>query len=586
MSRQKRIREWMHIPGRFQPGPSNSITDVEGVLVGHHTLHDDEKHVHTGVTIIRPHMGDIFHVKVPAAIFCANGFGKIAGAMQIEELGEIESLISLTNTFSVAQVLQGMLNYHVPDLKKGERSINIIVGETNDAYISDMKHFQVTTEHVQLAIDACSKHVEEGAVGAGAGTRCFGYKGGIGTASRRIDLYDYEMGQYLLGALVQTNFDGNLNIYGRSVSRGSHLQQDAQGSCMIIIATDAPLSDRQLKRLAKRAIVGMTNTGSFLQNGSGDFVIAFSNYAENLRKKDNVSRDCQELNDEFLDLFFEAAAEAVQESIYNSLTMARALIAVDGSDVPALDLARYFLPTTVALPARTDGSKTIGIIGGMGPDATVDLFQKIIKETQINSEKEHLHILIDNDPSIPDRTDAILHYGESPLPALIRSATLLEGNGAQILVMACNTAHFFHTDIQKSVRVPLLNMLSLTSEFCSVSGYHTIGLLSTTGTAKSGIYSMEFLKLHITCLLPDENEMMVLMDCIYRFKERKPLKNLDQILMIIEHFKQSGASAIVLGCTELPLLLEGLQSPLPIIDPTRILANTAVKLAKECNDTF
>lgn len=581
MKQRKRIRDWMRIPGKFQPGLRNSITDVAGVAVGHCTLHDDGAHLHTGVTIICPHGGNVYTQKVPAAIHCANGFGKICGAMQVEELGEIESLIGLTNTLSVPQVQQGLLNHHVQQMTVEQKSINIVVGETNDSCLSDIKRFSITPEHVRIAIEACSQEVEEGAVGAGAGTRCFGYKGGIGTASRVIHMPEIRQAAFTLGVLVQTNYDGSFSLYGRQIPRPQEVGEAKQGSCMIVLATDAPLSDRQLKRLARRAVVGLTNTGSFIQHGSGEFVIAFSNYPGNLRCQDGVTAQRQELSDDRLDVFFEAAVEAVQEAVYNSLTMAREFTALDGSLVPALDLSAYVLPAVEASPARSDKHKTIGIVGGMGPKATVDLFEKIIAETMADSDKEHLHVLIDNDPSIPDRTAAILEGGENPLPALKRSAKLLEGSGADLLLIPCNTAHYFYDAVQASVSIPIFNMLAITAKACRTQGYRTVGLLSTTGTAKSGVYESALQKEEVMCITPEQDEMDTIMRYIYEYKAGSPIAKREPLIAIMQHLSMRGAEAIVLGCTELPMITDGITALLPLIDPTLLLAKAAVEAAQE-----
>lgn len=327
-----KLRDKMEIPGRFVTGAKNSITDVPKVMVGHYTLHDNEKHIHTGVTIISPNELNPYDFKCPAAIHSANGYGKLAGAMQVEELGEIESLIGLTNTLSVAQVMDGILDYHIPLMEEKDGSINVIVGETNDGYLSDIKGRHIKSHHVKIAIDNLSDIVEEGSVGAGSGTRCYGYKGGIGTSSRIVPKsVTEEEKDYTVGVLVQSNFGTNLDIYGKKMPYKPLPTPESKGSCMIIVATDAPFSDCQLKRLSKRAIIGLTNTGSYMSNGSGDFVIAFSNYESNLRPKDNKSTlNLKQLHEDKLDFFFEAVMEATQEAIYNSLTMAETVEGIKG----------------------------------------------------------------------------------------------------------------------------------------------------------------------------------------------------------------------------------------------------------------
>ncbi|MCL2285882.1 MAG: P1 family peptidase [Firmicutes bacterium] len=316
----KRIREWTTIPGNFQPGQRNSITDVSGVTVGQVTVKGDG--ICTGVTIISPASGDVFTHPIPAAVAVGNGFGKLVGALQVEELGEIESFIGLTNTLSVAAVLQGLINYHAPKMPEGRNSINVIVGETNDSRLNDIRRCHITPGHVAQAIAALSKDVKEGSVGAGAGTVCFGFKGGIGTSSRVIPgEISGEDRDYTVGALVQSNYGGNLNIFGKAIPNPPKPSQD--GSCMIVILTDAPLSAMQLKRVAKRGLIGMTNTGSFMSHGSGDFAIAASNYEGNRGdSSQKQGRNYYFLSDSQLNPFFEATVETVQEALYNSLTMA------------------------------------------------------------------------------------------------------------------------------------------------------------------------------------------------------------------------------------------------------------------------
>jgi D-aminopeptidase len=279
-----------------------------------------------------------------------NGFGKLTGALQVEELGEIESLIGLTNTLSVAVVLQGLINFHVPNMPEEFNSINIVVGETNDGRLNDIRGCHVAPCHVAEAISKLSRNVEEGSVGAGTGTTCFGFKGGIGTSSRVVAAeVSGEERDYTIGALVQSNYGGNLTVYGKVIpnpqtqnytkhERENNLNS-RDGSCMILILTDAPLSPLQLKRVAKRGIVGMTNTGSYMSHGSGDFVIAASNYEKNRGDKNKKhGNDYYFLRDSQLSSFFEATVEAVQEALYNSLAMAA------GTEIfPGLNLYDYLL---------------------------------------------------------------------------------------------------------------------------------------------------------------------------------------------------------------------------------------------------
>ena len=329
----KRIREWMTIPGQFNPGLQNCITDVPGVSCAHETVkHGDAC---TGLTLISLCDGDVYLNPVPAAVAVGNGFGKLTGALQINELGTIESLVGLTNTLSVAAVLQGLVDYHTPKLPAGHNSINIVVGETNDGQLNNIRACHVKPWHVKSAVEKLSSCVEEGSVGAGTGTVCYGYKGGIGTASRIIPAeLSGEAECYVIGALVQSNYGGELNIYGHPIPKPhtNHVSED--GSCMIVIATNAPLSSRQLNRLAKRGLIGMTNTGSVMTNGSGDFCIAASNYPQNRHHRENKGKTYYYLSDNQLNPFFRACVEAVQESLYNSLTMAG-----DGvKNIPGLDM--------------------------------------------------------------------------------------------------------------------------------------------------------------------------------------------------------------------------------------------------------
>jgi D-aminopeptidase len=332
MTERKRIRAWFSPSG--ETGRRNAITDVPGVKVGHYTIHEGD--LHTGITLIQPHNLDAYQYPVPCAIYSGNGFGKLAGSLQVEELGLLETMIGLTNTLSVPMLMQGLLEHYI-DTNKEIRSINIVAGETNDSLLNDIAKLAIKPIHVREAINNLSSEVEEGAVGAGAGTCCFGYKGGIGTASRIIRFSDTEQ-SYTIGALVQTNFSGNLNIYGRPFPNGK-IEKPQDGSCMIIIATDAPLDARQLKRLAKRGIIGMTQTGSYMANGSGDFCIAFSNFKTNSTHRSNHDiKTMTILPDIQINTLFEAACEAVREAVYNSLCMAETISGKGGLTVYALDL--------------------------------------------------------------------------------------------------------------------------------------------------------------------------------------------------------------------------------------------------------
>ncbi|KAF0993786.1 P1 family peptidase [Geobacillus sp. TFV-3] len=312
--------------GSLPTGKRNQITDVPGVRVGHVTIREDIDErtvIRTGVTAVLPHEGNLFLEKVPAACFVLNGFGKTAGLVQVEELGVIESPVMLTNTFSVGEVWQGTLEYMLaitPEIGDTTGSINIVVGECNDSYLNTARALAVTKEHAKQAIANARVEMEEGVVGAGTGMMCFGWKGGVGSSSRIAG------GMYTVGALVVSNFGRREELQFVPYVLPSFNERDMPpGSIMMIVATDAPLDARQLKRLAKRAAVGLARTGSRVHHGSGDIVIAFSNaytiphfsdYA--LQLFPPLVRDDALLMNEL----FQAAIEATEEAIWNSLTTA------------------------------------------------------------------------------------------------------------------------------------------------------------------------------------------------------------------------------------------------------------------------
>ncbi len=336
-----RAREAGIAPGVLTPGKLNSITDVEGVKVGHVTLIEGED-IRTGVTAIIPHFGNLFAEKVPAAIYLGNAFGKLMGYTQVEELGNIETPIVLTNTLNVGIVADGVIEYML-SLPGNENvmSINPVVGETNDGRLNNIRSRPVRQHHVRQAIEkATTGPVEEGSVGAGTGTICFGFKGGIGTSSRQLPK---SQGGYTVGVLVQSNFGGILTINGAPVGRELTAEENntnKTGSCMIVVATDAPLLSRNLKRLAKRAVLGLARTGSVMNNSSGDYVIAFST-AEALRRGMNrkkVSGD--PLPNSKMDPLFRAVVEATEEAVYNSLFKATAVTGRDGHFCEALPIDR------------------------------------------------------------------------------------------------------------------------------------------------------------------------------------------------------------------------------------------------------
>jgi len=340
---QERPREKGIIIGVLPTGSLNAITDVPGVKVGHLTKIEGDD-IRTGVTAILPHDGNIFQQKVPAAIYVGNGFGKLAGSTQVQELGTIESPIILTNTLSLAAGIEGAVRYSLEQKgNENAQSVNAVVGETNDGYLNDIRGMHISSDEVMQAIkSAKSGKVTEGNVGAGTGTVCFGWKGGIGTASRKLP---ESLGGYTVGVLVQTNFGGNLQIDGVAVGEkmGKHPFRDAMeksdGSCMIVVATDAPVLDRNLERMAKRAIMGLAKTGGIASNGSGDYVIAFST-AEGLRvaySAENGNLETAEFvrNDDMSSLFM-AVIEATEEAIINSLFAAETMKGKDGHTVAKL----------------------------------------------------------------------------------------------------------------------------------------------------------------------------------------------------------------------------------------------------------
>ncbi len=345
-----RIRDFGIEPGIFKPGPFNAITDVPGVRVGHVTLVEGDN-VRTGVTAIVPHEGNVFRLKCPAAVYVGNGFGKLAGITQIKELGNIESPVILTNTLSVAQGIEGVLTYTLS--QKGNEdvgSVNAVVGETNDGYLNDIRGRHVKSSNVVEAIRrAKDGPVEEGCVGAGTGTVCFGWKGGIGTSSR---VLPDDLGGYTVGVLVQSNYGGILEIDGvpvgrrlgqysfkRNVENPDYLLSP-DGSCMMVVFTDAPLDARNLERLAKRAFMGMAKTGGIASNGSGDYVIAVSvNKGNLIDESQRFYRPTLLRNDDMSPLF-EAAIEATAEALWNSLFMAVDTKGRDGRVVPALPIKK------------------------------------------------------------------------------------------------------------------------------------------------------------------------------------------------------------------------------------------------------
>lgn len=351
-----RARDLGIVVGILPPGKLNAITDVAGVRIGHATLVKGDE-IRTGVTAILPHSGNIFQEKVPAAIFTGNSFGKLMGSTQVDELGEIETPILLTSTLNVPRVADALIDWMLALPGNQEvGSINPVVAETNDGYLNDIRGRHAGRAEVFAAIEAANDGpVAEGSVGAGTGTMAFGFKGGIGTSSRALP---QNLGGYTVGVLVQTNFGGVLTINGAPVGRelgryylkeqlepggriGSTLEsvrERADGSIIMVVATDAPLEARNLKRLAARAMLGLARTGSPSTNGSGDYVIAFSTARENRIRAGENLRSTRTLGNEAMSPLFQAVVEATEEAIYNSLLRATTVTGRAGHRAEALPI--------------------------------------------------------------------------------------------------------------------------------------------------------------------------------------------------------------------------------------------------------
>ncbi|WP_454260611.1 DmpA family aminopeptidase [Pseudoxanthomonas mexicana] len=350
-----RARDLGVAPGIFAPGTHNAITDVAGVRVGQVTLVEGDT-VRTGVTAILPHPGNPYRSRVPAAVHVGNGFGKFIGSTQVNELGELETPIVLTCTLCVWKAADAMAAWMLerPDMQQ-VRSLNVVVGETNDGGLNDIRARPVTAQAVRRALETASGGpVQEGSVGAGTGTVAFGWKGGIGTSSRRLPA---SLGGWTVGVLVQANFGGVLQVAGAPVGRelDRYAFQNAvaastdgprgladdrgDGSIIIVIATDAPLGDRNLRRVASRAMMGLGRTGSSASNGSGDYVLAFSTADSVRRAFDALRLDTSELANEQMSAVFQASVEAVEEAIYNAIFMATT-ISGNGETVEAIPLDR------------------------------------------------------------------------------------------------------------------------------------------------------------------------------------------------------------------------------------------------------
>ncbi len=343
-SSRYRVRALGLAPGILPTGPLNAITDVQGVRVGHFTLIEGEE-VRTGATAILPHGGNLFQDRVPAGVAVGNGFGKLMGSTQIMELGEIETPILLTNTLSVPRAAEALLDYTLSRPGNEEvGSVNGVVGETNDGWLNHIRLRRLSSAQIYSAIENASEgELIEGAVGAGTGTIAFGWKGGIGTSSRALPKM---LGGFTLGVLVQSNYGGMLQMAGFPIGQAlgqyylmDKLDSGADGSIMIVLATDAPLSDRNLTRLARRALAGLARTGAALSDGSGDYALAFST-AEGVRRtaeRRGQETRYPELPNRLMSPLFEAAIEATEEAIYNSLCMAETMTGFRGK-VEALPL--------------------------------------------------------------------------------------------------------------------------------------------------------------------------------------------------------------------------------------------------------
>lgn len=331
--------------GILSPGPLNSITDVPHVSVGHTTIKQGDS-VRTGVTAILPHQGNIYKKKVPAAIYIGNGYGKLAGYSQVKELGNIETPLILTNTLSVPTAMEALIKYTL-DQKGNEnvRSVNAVVGETNDGRLNDIRGMHVNNSHILNAINTANENdVSEGNIGAGTGNICFGFKGGIGTSSRKLPK---QLGGYTVGVLVQSNFGGVLEINGIPVAKElgitpyqKEILSNSDGSCMIVIITDAPVDNRNLERMAKRGMLGIAKTGGIASNGSGDYIIAMSNNPGNLiSTNSSVLLEQNHLRNNDMSPLFLAVIEATEEAIVNSLIAAEDMTA-NGKEIKALPIEK------------------------------------------------------------------------------------------------------------------------------------------------------------------------------------------------------------------------------------------------------
>lgn len=339
---EKGIREYGIRIGEMKPGKRNSIADVEGVRIGHITYNQGE--TRTGLTAILGHDGNHFKEKLPAASYTINGFGKSNGLIQVDEMGNIETPIILTNTLSVGSATSGLVKYMLkdnPDIGLTTGTVNPLICECNDGHLNRIRDMIIKEEDVFKAIERAGKDFEQGNVGAGTGMVCYGLKGGIGSSSR---LIEYEEKTYTLGVLSLTNFGqtkdlivNNKHIGGEIEKRIKEpLKEEDKGSIIVILATDLPLSYRQLKRLIKRTYPGISKTGSYTSNGSGEIILGFSTANKISHYSDRLSRQVEVLNEDKIDLAFRAAKEATEESILNSMIYSETVIGRDGNKVYSL----------------------------------------------------------------------------------------------------------------------------------------------------------------------------------------------------------------------------------------------------------
>ncbi|SDN70575.1 P1 family peptidase [Bacillus sp. OK048] len=346
---QKRIRDYGVKIGRLEPGRINAITDVKGVTVGHVTL--SNKNMQTGVTAILPHQGNIFKEKLIASSHVINGFGKTMGTIQMAELGTLETPILLTNTLNVGTAADALIDYMLArnlEIGRTTGTVNPIVGECNDMFLNDIREKFVKDEHILQALENTSSECKEGTVGAGTGMLCYSLKGGIGTASRIMEM---DHGKYTMGVLVLSNFGilSDLRINGKAVGQElkeaiiqSYKEED-KGSIMVIVATDLPVSERQLNRIIKRSVTGLSRTGSIITNGSGEVIIGFSTATKIPHEKPEHCLVMHQIHEEDMDLAFRAVGEATEEAVLNSLVTAEAVVGRDGNKRPAFkDLIEEF----------------------------------------------------------------------------------------------------------------------------------------------------------------------------------------------------------------------------------------------------